>query len=228
MGVPRRARVHCPEGVYHVVARGVRKQRIFFQPQEYRAYLRLLREASRRYGLRVLAYVLMPNHVHLLVRVSDVPLSRAMQFLQGRFARWYNRQYGYAGHLFQSRYGAHLCQDERYLWALVRYIHENPVRAGLTPEAWGYRWSSFREYAAGRWEVVDGGEAVKVLERGQVVALAEVPGANRWNGGSGPTTPELLAHLDPVTAGSGTRGVRPPQGSPRATGPPLPRQPSPG
>ncbi len=172
--MPRRARVHCPGGVYHVVVRGVRRERIFFHADEYRAYLRLTGEACGRYGARVLAYVLMPNHVHLLLRVSEVPLGRPMQYLQGNFARWYNRRYGYAGHLFQGRYRAWLCEDERYLWALVRYIHANPVRAGLVQSPGVYRWSSFREYEAGRWEVVDGGEAERVLERRQVLALAEV------------------------------------------------------
>lgn len=95
-----------------MVARGVRRQRIFFQPGEYQAYLAFLREARARDGVRVLAYVLMPNHVHLLVRVSEVPLGRAMQFLQGKFPRWCNRRYGYTGHLFGGRYRAWLCEQE--------------------------------------------------------------------------------------------------------------------
>ncbi len=172
MRMAGRVRVHCPQGVYHVVVRGVRRERIFFQREEYVAYLRFLREACRRYGTSVLAYVLMPNHVHLLVRVSETPLGRAMQFLQGNFARWYNRRYGYTGHLFQGRYRAWLCEDERYLWALVRYIHGNPVRAGLAGAPGAYRWSSFREYEAQRWAVVDGSEADKVLGQARVVALA--------------------------------------------------------
>lgn len=138
-------RVHCPGGVYHVVVRAVRRERIFFLDEEYRSYLRILRDACTRHGAKVLAYVLMPNHVHLLVRVSEIPLGRPMQRLQGDFARWYNRRYGYTGHLFQGRYRAWLCEDERYLWALVRYIHANPVRAGLAQSPGAYRWSSFRE-----------------------------------------------------------------------------------
>ncbi len=92
--MPRRNRVHLPGGIYHVIARGVRRERIFYQGEEYRMYLDLLRRTCERYGMCVMAYVLMPNHVHLLVRVSEVPLGRAMQFLQGNFARWYNRCYG--------------------------------------------------------------------------------------------------------------------------------------
>lgn len=172
--MPRRNRVHVPGGVYHVVARGVRRERIFYRRPEYQAYLGLLRETSQRYGLRVVAYVLMPNHVHLLVRVSEVPLGRAMQFLQGNFARWYNRHHGYTGHLFQGRYGARLCEDERYLWALVRYIHANPVRAGLVAEPGRYPWSSYREYTSRRWKVVSEPDASQLLGRADPAAVAGV------------------------------------------------------
>jgi len=157
-----------------VLARGVRRERIFYRQEEYRTYLGLLREACERFGLRVVAYVLMPNHVHLLLRVGEVPLGRAMQFLQGNFARWYNRRYGYAGHLFQGRYGARLCEDEGYLWALVRYIHANPVRAGLAADPRRYRWSSFREYATGRWKVVSEVDARQLLGQPDPGALAGV------------------------------------------------------
>jgi REP element-mobilizing transposase RayT len=170
--VPRRNRVHCPGGVYHVVARGVRRERIFYRSGDYRTYLGLLRQTCDRYGVRVVAYVLMPNHVHLLVRVGEVPLSRAMQFLQGRFAQWYNRRYGYSGHVFQGRYSAKLCEDERYLWALVRYIHANPVRAGLSGKAEAYRWSSVQEYRTERWRLVSEAEACKLLGPPDRVVLA--------------------------------------------------------
>jgi REP element-mobilizing transposase RayT len=168
----RKDRVHCPGGVYHVIARGVRRERIFYRPEEFRAYLDWVHRACQRYGVRVVAYVLMPNHVHLLVRISEVPLGRAMQFLQSRFARWYNRRYGYTGHLFQGRYLARLCTDERYLWALARYIHENPVRAGLVDSAREYPWSSLKEYAERRWEVVHEEEAMALLGPADLAALA--------------------------------------------------------
>ncbi len=168
----RKERVHCPGGVYHVIARGVRRERIFYRPEEFRSYLDWVQRACQRYGVRVVAYVLMPNHVHLLVRISEVPLGRAMQFLQSRFARWYNRRYGYTGHLFQGRYLARLCTDERYLWALARYIHENPVRAGLVHSAREYPWSSLQEYAERRWEVVNEEEAMALLGPADLPALA--------------------------------------------------------
>ncbi len=170
--MPRRNRVHVPGGVYHVVARGVRRERIFYEMEDYRAYLELLRRTCGRYGVGVVAYVLMPNHVHLVVRAGEVPVGRAMQYLHGQFGRWYNRRYGYVGHVFEGRYGARLCEDERYLWALVRYVHGNPVRAGLVDRPEGYAWSSFGEYTSGRWEVVSEAEVRGLFGRPEPSALA--------------------------------------------------------
>lgn len=113
----------------------------------------------------MVAYVLTPNHVHLLVRVGEIPLGRGTQFVQGDFAQWYDRRYGYAGHFVSGPVCRKTLRGRRYLWALVRYIHLNPVRAGLVSSPAAYRWSSFREYAIGRWEVVDGAEAARVLGR---------------------------------------------------------------
>lgn len=157
--MPRPPRVEVPNGLYHVVTRGNRQQTIFHEPEDYLRYLALLREARTRWQLRVIAYALIPNHAHFLVRTGSHPLGYVMQVVQGKFARWYNRKYRLTGHVFQGRYFARLCTDEGYLWALVRYIHDNPVHAALawSPEA--YPWSSARAYAGHPDELVDLEEA---------------------------------------------------------------------
>jgi len=122
---------------------------IFHDDTDRQHYLSLLQEIKTRYGCKLYAYVLMGNHVHLLVEVGGVPLSKIMQNLQFRYTRHYNRRYRKIGHLFQGRYKAIVCDRQSYLLQLVRYIHLNPVRAGLVRQIDGYRWSSHPFYLQG-------------------------------------------------------------------------------
>jgi REP element-mobilizing transposase RayT len=158
--------------VYHVTARGNRQQRIFHMADEFSFYLSLLAEARDRFGLRVIAYALLPNHLHLLVRRSDEPLARAMYHVQRSFAVWHNRRYRRTGHLFQDRYFARLCEDEAYLWSLVRYVHQNPLEAGLATSIEDYPWTSHHAYATRNWGVVDPADALGLL--GTTRAVLEV------------------------------------------------------
>ncbi|MEE9122545.1 MAG: transposase, partial [Syntrophobacteria bacterium] len=139
----RRPRVHFPGAFYHVIARGNRGQEIFLDKQDYQLYLSFLREYKERYQVLLYAYTLMPNHVHLLIEVSESPLSRLMQSLQFRYTRNFNIKYKKWGHLFQGRYKAILCQKDSYFLELSAYIHLNAVRAGLVKDPAEYQWSSY-------------------------------------------------------------------------------------
>jgi hypothetical protein len=108
-----------------------------------------LEEYRQRYGFQVYAYVLMSNHVHLLLETGEVALSRIMQGLQQRYTRYFNDKYHKVGHLFQGRYKAILCDREAYLLELVRYIHLNPGRMRVPMDPWKYRWSSHGAYLGG-------------------------------------------------------------------------------
>jgi hypothetical protein len=99
----------------------------------------------------------------MLVRTGNVPLGKVMHLVQGTFARKWNRRRQLKGHVFEARYFARLCLTERYLWALVRYVHDNPVRAGLVPHPAMYEWSSHPEYDSQQWRLVDPIEAATVL-----------------------------------------------------------------
>jgi REP element-mobilizing transposase RayT len=142
----RRPRVHYPGGLYHVIARGNRGLKVFRRDEDYRLYLKFLQEYKERYGFLLYAYVLMPTHLHCLIEVREVPLSKVMQGLQFRYTRNYNLRYSSWGHLFQGRYRAILCEKDSYLLELSVYIHLNPVRAKLVKDPAEYRWSSYREY----------------------------------------------------------------------------------
>jgi len=142
----RLPRIEVPGGLYHVVARGNQRRHVFRRDSDYEAYLARLHRYQERYGFILYAYVLMPNHVHLLLEPTDVPLSRVMQGVQQSYVAYFNRSYRTMGHVFQGRYKAILCDRDRYLLALVRYLHLNPVRSRLARSPKDWRWSSHRNY----------------------------------------------------------------------------------
>lgn len=140
---PRGVIVHA---VVHVTARGNRGSPIFFDEADYRAFLEDLRNLSEQHGARVHAYCLMTNHLHLLVQVGERPLSPVMRVLLHRHARRINRLYYKGGHVFGDRFWSRPCTSESDVLNTIRYIHANPVEAGLvgTPDA--YPWSSHHIY----------------------------------------------------------------------------------
>jgi putative transposase len=142
----RKARIHYPGALYHVILRGNARQDIFIDDGDrYRFYL-LMQEGIARYRHSIHAFCLMTNHLHLLIQVADIPLSRIMQNLSFRYTRWSNGRQGKSGHLFQGRYKAVLVNADEYLLELVRYLHLNPVRAGLVNDPLEFPWSSHRAY----------------------------------------------------------------------------------
>ena len=146
----RRPRLLAPGLLYHVITRGNQRQATFLGDDDYDAYLRRLALYRARYGVTLYAYCLMPNHVHLLVRTGTPPLAKFMQGLQQSYTQWFNRVHQKVGHVFQGRYRAIVCDSDEYLVTLVRYIHLNPVRAGLVPKPDLYRYSGHRAILAGQ------------------------------------------------------------------------------
>jgi putative transposase len=148
----RRPRVYFPGALYHIIARGNQKQTIFFDERDFRTYLSYLSEYKTKYSFYLYAFALMKNHCHLLLEVKEVPLSKIMQVLQFRYTRYFNKRYRKVGHLFQGRYKAILCDKETYLLELVRYIHLNPVRAGVVRDPEDYPWTGHMAYSRKRKE----------------------------------------------------------------------------
>jgi putative transposase len=140
--MPRVARVIYAGVPHHVTQRGNRQEQVFFNDRDRAAYLRLLRDYADKHAIEVLAYCLMTNHVHLVVlpKTGD-GLHRALKPLHMRHAQRINRARGWKGHLWQGRYFSSPL-DEDYLWAAIRYVELNPVRARMTARAEGYPWSS--------------------------------------------------------------------------------------
>jgi len=142
----RKPRIHYPGAVYHVILRGNTGQALFFRGNDRHRFYQLLGEAQEKYGHRIHAFCLMRNHIHLALQVREVSLSRIMQNLSQRYTIWMNRRQRRTGHLFQGRYKAILIDADAYLLELVRYVHLNPVRAGIVKCPEDYAWSSHRAY----------------------------------------------------------------------------------
>lgn len=142
----RRPRLHVPGACYHVTLRGNHREDIFFSEADRCLLDRYVAAARERVSVRIHAYCWMTNHIHLLVQVSDVPLGAFMQRIGARYARAVHSRIPTTGHLFQNRYHALLVDVDRYFLQLLRYIHLNPVRAGLVADPAEYAWSSHRAY----------------------------------------------------------------------------------
>ena len=145
----RPPRLQAPGTLHHLIARGNERREVFRDDADREDYLERIARYRERFGFRLYAYCLMPNHVHLAVEQGPASLSAFMHALQSSYTQYFNRRYGRAGHLFQGRYKSFLVDCDRYFLALVRYIHENPVKAGIVPEAHVYRWSSDRFFRKG-------------------------------------------------------------------------------
>lgn len=142
--MPRQARIDIPGCLYHVIGRGIERREIFIDEKDYSDFLVRLEENLEDTGSRCFAFCLLPNHFHLLILRGDRSLAGLMRRLMTGYAVRFNRRYQRAGHLFQNRYKALLCDQDSYLLELVSYIHLNPWRAGLVGDHRGlarYRWS---------------------------------------------------------------------------------------
>ena len=151
----RQLRKESATGIHHVMLRGINRQDIFLDSEDYRAFIYYLHKLVRPKNdlgqpipayATFYAYCLMNNHVHLLIREGAENLSSAVKRIAAAYARYYNTKYEHYGHLFQDRFKSEPVNDAAYFFTLLRYIHQNPVAAGLTKDVASYEWSSWREY----------------------------------------------------------------------------------
>lgn len=150
----RPLRIQYPDAWYHVMNRGRRGDEIFSEDKDYVAFIDLLKEIVEDYNVKVSAYCLMSNHYHLLVQTPDSNISRAMRHLNGVYTQRYNRIHHCDGQLFRGRYKAILVEADSYLMELLRYVHRNPLEAGLVDNLQKYNWSSHKGYLskATKWD----------------------------------------------------------------------------
>jgi REP element-mobilizing transposase RayT len=151
----RLARRQSGTGIYHVMLRGINRQNIFEDEEDYLRLLGCLRALCIRHDdngmplpelCTIYAYCLMSNHVHLLIQEKEESIGETIKRLGDSYARYYNKKYYRNGHLFQDRFKSEPVNDNAYFFTLLQYIHQNPVAAGITTDVTSYQWSSWGEY----------------------------------------------------------------------------------
>ncbi len=144
--MPRMARIVISGYPFHLIHRGNNKQNVFMSDTDRRNYLYWMEEASKKYGMQIVAYCLMENHVHYIAFAEiDMSFARTINSAHMKYTQYFNQKYGKVGHLWQGRYYSCLL-DEGHLIAAVRYVERNPVRANVVFKPWDWIWSSAREH----------------------------------------------------------------------------------
>ncbi|CEG27023.1 transposase [Bacillus sp. B-jedd] len=145
--MPRKNRVWLPGAIYHITCRGIRRTVLFHDDCDREMYLLLLQTAMKRFQFRLHAYCLMPNHIHMQLESGDDPPCKILQYMNSVYAIYFNKKYQHSGHVFEKRFYAVLVEGRKYELELSRYIHLNPVKAGLTDTLDEYVWSSYPTYS---------------------------------------------------------------------------------
>jgi len=154
--MPRQARIAPKECIYHVLTRGNNRQDVFKDNKDYQKYIEILQRYKKRYDFKLYHYVLMRNHIHLVLETTAKggSLSEIMKGINISYAQYYKKKYGHIGHFWQDRYKSILISKDNYLLACGSYVELNPVRARIVEDPRDYKWSSYAVYAYGRGEKI--------------------------------------------------------------------------
>ncbi len=144
--MPRQARKKSKSGIYHIIMRGANRQEIFHENTDFLQFLNTLMKYKEKYRMPVYGWCLMNNHVHLLLKEGEEDISMTLRRIGVSFVWYYNWKYATTGHLFQDRFKSECVESGRYLLTVVRYIHQNPVKAGMVVNIDDWKWSSARGY----------------------------------------------------------------------------------
>ncbi len=166
ISMPRAARKLSQTGIYHIMLRGANGQQIFKDSADYAKFLRVLSDCKDICKFQLYAYCLMGNHIHILLKQGKEPLEQIFKRIGSRFVYWYNIKYQRSGHLFQDRFRSEPVETDEYFLTALRYIHQNPVKAGISRRVEDYRYSSFGEYLHGS-ELVDTAFGFDLLPSGE-------------------------------------------------------------
>ncbi|MCC3648470.1 transposase [Cytobacillus oceanisediminis] len=144
--MPREARKKSKTGIYHIIWRGANRQEIFHDDEDWTKFLEILKKYKKNCELIIYTWCLMSNHVHLLIKEGNENISAAMKRIGVSYVGYYNWKYRTTGHLFQDRFKSEGVENRKYFLTVVRYIHQNPVKAGMVNQPAEWRWSSCRGY----------------------------------------------------------------------------------
>ncbi|MDD2447659.1 MAG: transposase [Tissierellia bacterium] len=168
----RKPRLEYPGGVYHLIQRGNNRGFIFDNDEEKEFFISLLKEYSEKFEFEIYGYVIMSNHYHLIIKLSEAPLKDIMHRINNKFSRTFNKKYNRTGHVFENRYKGILVIDDKYLLSLLRYVHQNPVIAKMCKNIKDYPWSSDKLYRDNLYEdIVNIDFILNILSENRAKAL---------------------------------------------------------
>jgi len=171
--MPRQARRKSKTGIYHVILRGINRQIIFEDEEDNDKAIETLSKYKEICGYRLYAYCLMGNHIHLLLKTEKDDIDLVIKRIAGSYVYWYNLKYRRIGPLFQDRYKSETIENDRYLLAVLRYIHQNPQKAGLCKELSDYKYSSYGDYIKCESRLLDLGFIYSLVDKESFVAFSK-------------------------------------------------------
>lgn len=168
--MPRVPRIAFENGFFHIYNRGVARQPIFVEEGDYQKFLTKLQELNTKYDYDyyVYAYVLMPNHFHILMQTQTTPIATVMSSLLTSYSMYFNKKYDRVGPLFQGRFKSKLCDRETYFLGASRYISLNPIEAGIVEKLEDYPWSSYQEiFGNSAYQIINKKEVTRLIGKGR-------------------------------------------------------------
>lgn len=145
----RQARIKSNSGIYHVMIRGINKEKIFLRDADKAKLIKEIKNIRSEEDFSLIAYCIMDNHLHLLIKENDNNLAVIMKKINVRYAMYFNKLQERCGYVFQNRFRSEAVEDDKYLLGVIRYIHNNPVKASMTNDLTNYKWSSVNDYING-------------------------------------------------------------------------------
>ncbi len=153
--MPRLPRLKSESGIYHIILRGINQQVIFEDNEDYIKFVEILEKYKVVSGYKLFAYCLMSNHIHILLKVEKESVDLVMKRIAGSYVYWYNWKYYRKGHLFQDRFKSEPVENDAYFLTVLRYIHQNPIKAKLVKNINEYEYSSYNDYVYCKNSLID-------------------------------------------------------------------------
>lgn len=153
-------------GYYHVISRGNNREYIFKKDIDKGYFMKLLNESRQTMRFKLIGYVLMDNHYHLLIQTADIKLQKIMHQINNKYSKYFNAMYKRCGHVFQGRYKSSFILNEQYLIKVLAYIHQNPVKAGMIKRVEDYKWSSDKFYRKKSNGFIETRTVIDMIEKG--------------------------------------------------------------
>ncbi|AOT70378.1 transposase [Geosporobacter ferrireducens] len=150
--MPRMPRIKSKSGIYHIVMRGINRQTVFEDEEDCHKFIQTLQKYREISEYKLYAYCLMGNHLHLLLMEYKEPLETVMRRICGSYVLWYNKKHGRVGYLFQDRFKSEPVEDDAYFLTVLRYIFQNPVKAGIAARVEDYLWTNYTDYIGEKYQ----------------------------------------------------------------------------